>query len=169
MFALPIQPFVLNPGATHSPAAAFDALAAVARSYLQEMDSHVNVATLPSRTALLTCVRGTGPGVSFREILAVLQSAGLNWVCPFEACSNVSGAVLKGIDLLGGQRDDAFLFLRFAPDTRDLPLHVHDDSDRFIVAIGGTGFFHVSPDPLEAGLSRGLRHVPVRDHDALMF
>lgn len=169
MFALPIEPLALSPFAMHSPAAAFEALAGAARSYLKEMDGCVLAATLPSRTALLTRLRETGPGVSFHDILAALQSNGLNWVCPFEACSNVSGAVLRGADLLGVSRDDAFLFLRFAPHTRDLPLHVHDDSDRFIVAIAGAGFFHISSDPLEAGSSRRIRHVPVRDRDALMF
>jgi len=169
MFALPIEPLALSSSATQSPSAAFEALAETARSYLREMDACVRTARLPARTALLTRLRETGPGVAFSEVLAALQSDGLNWVCPFEACSNVSGAVLKGADLVAVQRDDAFLLLRFASYTKNLPLHVHDDSDRFIVAIGGSGFFHVSPDPLEMGSSRKLRHVPVRENDALMF
>jgi hypothetical protein len=169
MLALAIEPLAIDPAATQSPAAAFEALAAVAQSYLGQMSASVNAAVLPRRAALLTRVRGTGPGVSFGRVVDALKSAPLDWKCPFEGSLNVSGAVLTAVDLLGGRRDDGFLFLRFKPQTQDLPLHVHDDSDRFIFANGGRGFFHVSPDELEAGRARRLRHTPVRNRDALMF
>jgi mannose-6-phosphate isomerase-like protein (cupin superfamily) len=169
MLAFGIQPVSLNPRATANPAAAFKALASAAQSYLSQLDCGVAEQSLPQRVALLTRVRGTGPGVSFGHLVEALEPAALHWVSPFEGCSSVKGAVLRGADVVDPARNDAFLFLEFAPETRELPLHVHEDSDRFIYAIGGRGFFHVSHDPLEAGRNRGLRHVPVRDRDALMF
>ena len=42
-------------------------------------------------------------------------------------------------------------------------------SDRFIYAIGGRGFFHLAPDPLNAIAPSRVGHMPVRDRDALMF
>ena len=79
------------------------------------------------------------------------------------------GSVLPESELVGPQRADAFLILTLAPHTPVLPLHTHDKSDRFIFAVDGRGFFHTSPQPLEAGPSRRLRTVAVRDRDALMF
>ena len=93
----------------------------------------------------------------------------LQWACPFEGSHNVSGATVSGAELLGPGRTDGFLFLRFAPGTQDLPLHVHPSSDRFIFAIGGRGFFHLAPDPLNAIAPSRVNHMAVRDRDALMF
>ena len=66
-------------------------------------------------------------------------------------------------------RTDGFLALRFAAGTRDLPLHVHPASDRFILAIRGRGFFHVSAAPPHEAHRHPIRHAAVRDRDALMF
>jgi mannose-6-phosphate isomerase-like protein (cupin superfamily) len=169
MLAFGIQPVTVNPLAVESPSEAFIALASAAQSYLRRLDDGVSAESLPSRVALLTRVRGTGPGVHFGQLVEALEPAAFRWVCPFEGCSSIRGAVVRGADVVGDRRDDAFLFLEFAPYTTGLPLHIHEDSDRFIYGIGGRGFFHVSHDPLERGRGRSLRHVPVRDRDALMF
>ena len=82
----------------------------------------------------------------------------------------MSGAAIRGAQVLGDPaRTDGFLALRFSAGTRDRPLHVHPDSDRFIFAIGGRGFFHVSAAPRDAVGGHPLRHAAVRDRDALMF
>jgi mannose-6-phosphate isomerase-like protein (cupin superfamily) len=169
MLAYGIQPVLLDAVAAASPEAAFVTLATAAQTYLKGLDAAVDGFVLPARVALLTRVRGTGPGVSFGRVIEALEPAALHWESPFEGCSSVKGAVLRGADVVDSSRTDGFLFLEFAPETRELPLHVHEDSDRFIYAIGGRGFFHVSHDPLEAGEARAIRHVPVRDRDALMF
>lgn len=169
MLAYEIPPVTVNPLLTERPAEAFSALASAAQSYLRRLDDGVSTEALPSRVALLTRVRGTGPGVHFGHLVDTLEPAALEWVRPFEGCSSIRGAVVRGADIVGGTRDDAFLFLEFAPETRELPLHIHEGSDRFIYVIGGRGFFHVSHEPLEAEWSRRLHHVPVRDRDALMF
>jgi hypothetical protein len=94
----------------------------------------------------------------------------LTWECPFEGSMHVSGAAIRGADVLQDPaRDDGFLVLRFAPGTRDLPLHIHPAPDRFIFAIGGRGFFHVSPAPFHDVHRYAICHTAVRDRDALMF
>ena len=54
--------------------------------------------------------------------------------------------------------------LRFAGGTVDLPLHIHEFSDRFIVVDEGTGLFHYLPSALEPD---ELRSVIVRPGDVL--
>lgn len=168
MLALELEQVVLDTHAT-SPAEAFLTLASAARRYLERMEAAVASDDAPIRGALATRIRGTGPGVSFGRIVDALRSAAVGWICPFEGCLSARGVVLRGCDLVSEDRDDAFLILDFEPHTLDLPLHTHDDSDRFICVIEGRGFFHVSSDPLEVGAGRRLRHTAVRDRDALMF
>lgn len=168
MPALDLEQVVLDARAT-SPSEAFLTLASAAEQYLERMEAAVASGGAPSRGALATRIRGTGPGVSFGSIVAALRSAAVGWICPFEGCLNARGVVLRGDEIVSKDRKDAFLILEFQPHTLDLPLHTHDDSDRFICVMGGRGFFHVSPDPLEAGAGRRLRHTAVRDRDALMF
>ncbi len=169
MFAFAIEPVILPSRAEAGAGPAFEALAGAAQHYLGRMEAAAAAGSLPHRVALMTRVRGTGPGVSFGRVVSALTSASVGWVCPFEGCMTARGSVLLGSELARPGRTDAFLILALAPHTRDLPLHTHDDSDRFIFAVDGRGFFHSSPDPLEAGPSRRLRTVAVRDRDALMF
>lgn len=122
------------------------------------------------RTALLGRVRGTGPGVSFgllARVIEVAYPAPLR--TPFEGSTSVAGAVLDLRELLGRERGDAFLKLRFAARSVDLPMHAHETSDRFILVVRGRGFFHVSPDPLEAFTATSVRTVAVRERDVLVF
>ena len=169
MLALGIEPVRIDPTAASSPAAAHTALAGAAAFYLDRLADGVTSGQLRPRSALVTRVRGTGPGVSFGSLVDALRRLPLRWACPFEGSSNVSGATISGVELLGDGRKDGFIFLRFAPGTRDLPLHIHPSSDRFIYVTGGRGFFHLAPDPLDAILPSRVAHMPVRDRDALMF
>ena len=169
MPVLEIDPVVMSADSAMSPSSAFQALAAAACQCLGELDAHVQKGKLPKLIALTSRVRGTGPGVSFGNLVNALLNASVGWICPFEGCMTVRGSLLRGKDLVSMERDDAFLVLQFDPNTLDLPLHTHEDSDRFIIVIDGRGFFHASPDPLESGSSRRLRHTAVRDRDTVMF
>lgn len=62
--------------------------------------------------------------------------------------------------------DDGLVHLRFAAGTEDLPLHVHEFSDRLLVVTSGLGLFHYLPDARE---SRELRSVAVSAGDAVLF
>lgn len=169
MLAFGIDPVVLAPGACSTPQSAYDALSASAMRYLRRMDEGVRDGSLPACAGLMTRVRGTGPGVAFGDVVRALETAPHTWSTPFENSANVSGAVIRGAEVSGPERSDAFLLLRFEPGAKDLPLHLHADSDRFIFTIGGRGFFHLSPDPLNRRIGRRIRHIPVRDRDVLMF
>jgi hypothetical protein len=169
MLSFGIEPVRLDPAAARGPVEAYLALASAATFYLGRFEDAVASGQLQPRSALVTRVRGTGPGVSFGSLVDAVRTLPLRWACPFEGSHNVSGATVSGADLLGPGRTDGFLFLRFAPGTQDLPLHVHPSSDRFIFAIGGRGFFHLAPDPLDAIDPSRVNHMPVRDRDALMF
>ena len=169
MMAFGVSPVALPADSDKSASTAYRALAESSQSYLRCLDEAVVAGSLLPHTALMTRVRGTGPGVAFGSVVRALESFPHSWESPFENSRNVSGAVIRGCDILGEGREDGFLLLRFEAGTKDLPLHLHADSDRFIFAIGGRGFFHVSPDPLGVRGIRRIRHVPVKDRDALMF
>ena len=164
-----MNPVSMSKADAASPAKAFQSLASVAMKCLLELDLNARVGTVAARAAFTSCIRGRGPGVSFGHIVDTLRSASVGWICPFEGCMTARGSVLRGCDLVSPERNDAFLVLHFEPHTLDLPLHIHEDSDRFIYIIEGRGFYHCSPDPLEAGKSRQLRHIAVRDRDVVMF
>ena len=164
------EPVVIDPSAANDPKLALRALAGAARTYLERLENAVAAKEFPPRCALVTRVRGTGPGVSFGSLVAAVESGfPLSWSCPFEGSHNVSGAALTLEDALEERRDDGFLFLKFKPGTRDLPLHIHPHSDRFIFVIGGRGFYHLSDLPLQSLSRAAVRHLPARDRDALMF
>lgn len=164
-----LQSYRINPDAARSGAAAYAALADAARSYLEQLDRR-SCYTADAADALVTRVRGTGPGVAFGSLIAAIKhDLEVVYETPFEGSMNVSGAAVPASTILGDNRDDGFLFLRFAPGTQDLPLHIHPQSDRFIYVIGGRGFFHVSGESLETVRRDSIRHVPARDRDAFMF
>ena len=56
----------------------------------------------------------------------------------------------------GAWPSDALVYLRFAAGTVDLPLHVHEYSDRFIVIDAGVGLFHYVPNAHEPNELRSL-------------
>lgn len=80
----------------------------------------------------------------------------------FEGNPGVEGGAWHPSD--GG--DDGVVHLRFAAGTEDLPLHVHEFSDRLLVVTSGLGLFHYLP---KAGNSRELRSVVVDAGDAVLF
>ena len=80
----------------------------------------------------------------------------------FEGNPGVEGGAWRPSD--GG--DDGLVHLQFAAGTEDLPLHVHEFSDRLLVVTSGLGLFHYVPD---AGTSREVRVIAVEAGDAVLF
>ena len=80
----------------------------------------------------------------------------------FEGNPGVEGGAWRPSD--GG--DDGLVHLRFAAGTEDLPLHVHEFSDRLLVVTSGVGLFHFLPDAEEP---RELRSVVVDAGAAVLF
>jgi len=170
MLGMTIDPYMIDAATIDDPRAAYRALASAAKSYLMRMDASATGKAESQPIAMHTRIRGTGPGVCFGRLVELMESGlGLKWESPFEGSVHVSGAALPASEILQEERDDGFLFLRFNAGTDDLPLHVHPESDRFILVIGGRGFFHVSADSPGAVAIDSIRNVPARDRDAFMF
>ena len=142
----------------------------VAQAGVRRMHALIEEGRLGRRTALVGRVRGTGPAVSFGLLMRAIEvTFPMALRSPFEGSHNVSGAVLPLGKLLQEDRTDGFLRLRFRVETKDLPMHIHEHSDRLIFVLGGRGFFHVSPEPLETFTEVNVRHIPVRSRDVLVF
>lgn len=80
----------------------------------------------------------------------------------FEGNPGVEGGAWRPVD----GSNDGLVHLRFAAGTEDLPLHVHEFSDRLLVVTSGVGLFHYLPD---AEKTRELRSVVVDAGDAVLF
>lgn len=121
-------------------------------------------------TAVLGRLRGTGRDVSFRGLVDELERTHpLSLVYPFEGSDRVGGAVWIAQDLLGGASTTSVAKLRWDSRALDLPMHVHDHSDRFIVVVKGRGYFHVTDESAERFTGKNVRSIPARERDVFLF
>jgi mannose-6-phosphate isomerase-like protein (cupin superfamily) len=135
------------------------------------------VAQLPtdSRAALRGCVRGTGPGVSFRETIAQLErDHPISLTFPFEGSERVGGAVWPMLaGPVGTQVPPAgvpaLAKLQWLAGADDLPMHAHTHSDRFIIVLEGRGFFHVSGQSADEFDGTDVRTIAARERDVFLF
>jgi mannose-6-phosphate isomerase-like protein (cupin superfamily) len=170
MYGTFIEPFVFPPESSHDALSAYRSLMDAAQWHLRALDVAVTSGKLPPRVALHSRVRGTGPCVAFGKLIELVEAGlKLEWQSPFEGSHNVTGAALAAHAVLGEDRDDGLLFLRFSENTKDLPLHIHPRSDRFIYVVGGRGCFHVATEESDLRSGDAIRHVPARDRDVFMF
>lgn len=88
---------------------------------------------------------------------------------PFEGCDSIAGGVCSGKKALGLETQDALAKLRFEGGTVELPIHVHEHSDRFIVVEDGAGVYHYSPGDLESFDGSQVISVPVQRGDVILF
>lgn len=88
---------------------------------------------------------------------------------PFEDTASISGALWSGHELFGPEHADGLAKLRFAAGTLDLPLHVHEHSDRFIAVLEGEGRFWWSEEPWRDFRAGDIQSTPVRKGDVLVF
>ena len=80
----------------------------------------------------------------------------------FEGNPGVEGGAWRPND----GSDDGLVHIWFAAGTEDLPLHVHEFSDRLLLMTSGVGLFHYLPGREE---TRELRSVVVEAGDAVLF
>ena len=92
----------------------------------------------------------------------LLKSHPIRVEAGFEGNPGVEGGAWRPSD--GG--DDGLVHLRFAAGTEDLPLHVHEFSDRLLLVTSGIGLFHYLPP---AATMQELRAVVVEAGDAVLF
>lgn len=117
-------------------------------------------------TAALGRIRGTGRGVSFGRLVDRLEAEHpLELVSPFEGSDRVAGAVWAPAE----PHAAALAKLRWDAGATDLPMHVHEHSDRFIIVLSGRGYFHVASQPLERFDGSAVRTVPARERDVFLF
>jgi hypothetical protein len=115
MLAIGLELVQIDPSEASTPQSGYTALAEAARRYLQEFERLAGAGDVPCNAAVITRVRGTGPGASFESLLAsLLNGMNLDWQCPFEGSDHVSGAAIRGARVLHDPaRHDGFLLLRF--------------------------------------------------------
>lgn len=120
--------------------------------------------------AVVGRLRGTGRGISLSGLLAELdRQHPIELIAPFEGSDRVSGAVWHGERVTGESCPISVAKLLWASGATDLPMHVHDHSDRFIIVRKGRGYFHVSDETPEAFTGRSVRSIPARERDVFMF
>lgn len=121
--------------------------------------------------AAVSRIRGTGRGIHFGDIVAELDAEfPLRLESPFEGSVRVAGAVWTGEEVLGSCLHDAALAkLRWAAGADDLPIHVHDHSDRVIIVLEGRGYFHVTDQAFDTFDGQNVRSVPARERDVFAF
>lgn len=88
---------------------------------------------------------------------------------PFEGVDSVAGAVWVGHTLFGPERGDALMKLRFDAGTFELPLHVHEQSDRVIVVLKGEGLFHFTTQAFADFDGSDVKNVTVEPGMVLVF
>ncbi len=122
------------------------------------------------RIAAVGRLRGTGRGIHFGSLMQKLETEHpLELVSPFEESLLVAGAVWDGNALVGRNCKAALAKLRWSAGADDLPMHVHDFSDRFIIVHEGRGFFHVSNQSFDGFDGSDVRSIPVRERDVFLF
>ena len=122
-------------------------------------------------TALLGRLRGNRRDLHFSELVAKLEADHpVTMQSPFEGSDRVSGAVWVASDFATGRRTDGSLAkLRWDAHADDLPMHVHDFSDRCIIVHSGRGYFHVTDESEDAFTGTRVRTIPARERDVFLF
>lgn len=144
----------------------FAGLTSMATAALAALDRHRQGRPL----AVVGRVRGTGRGVSLTALLDQLErDHPVELVSPFEGSNLVSGAVWMPEQVTGQPAPLSIAKLKWDARAIDLPMHIHEHSDRFILVRRGRGFFHVSDESVDEFTGRRVRTIPARERDVFMF
>lgn len=120
--------------------------------------------------AVVSRMRGTGRGVSLSRLFDQLdRDHPVKLESPFEGSEYVSGAVWHSETITGAPSPMSIAKLRWKAGALDLPMHVHEHSDRFIIVRRGRGYFHVSDEPVDGFTGKRVRTIPARERDVFMF
>jgi hypothetical protein len=160
--SLPIDPM--------KPYAGRDVLAAVL-GWAQTLVGRLHQEANCTPTALLGRLRGNRRDLHFSELVAKLEADHpVTMQSPFEGSDRVSGAVWVAKDMLQGHHADGSLAkLLWDAHADDLPMHVHDFSDRCIIVHSGRGYFHVTDESADAFTGTRVRTIPARERDVFLF
>ena len=132
--------------------------------------TRIAAASKTPRMAVVGRLRGTGRGIHFRDLIAALEREHpIELKSPFECSDLVAGAAWSGEEIIGPQYRGALAKLRWSVGADNLPAHIHDASDRFIIVESGRGFFHVSDQPFDEFDGSDVRSIPARERDVFLF
>ena len=119
--------------------------------------------------ALVSRMRGTGRGVSLSATLAAIDADHpLEVHYPFEGSNRVGGAVWIPVNM-GIPTGASIAKLLWMNHANDLPMHVHEHSDRFIIVRSGRGYFHVTDESADGFTGTRVRSIPARERDVFLF
>ena len=142
----------------------------VARRVLTSLHADIRLGRLADRAFLLGEAEQHGLSPVLNSLMNRIDAEYvIELQSPFEDTPSIAGGLWSGRELFGDGHDDALAKLRFSAGTLDLPLHVHEHSDRFIVVLEGSGRFWWSQEPLDKFSGVGIRSVPVRPGYVLVF
>ncbi len=162
---LPPLPFVLPRGSAPHGTRVLEGLLDLAQAVLDRLREQ----SRSPRIAAVTRLRGTGRGIHFSELVADLEREhSLELESPFEGSDLVAGAVWPPIKSAAGT-PAALAKLRWSAGADDLPMHVHDHSDRCIFVLSGRGYFHICDQPVERFDGSDVRSIPARERDVFAF
>lgn len=148
----------------------FEALLGMAKRAVEQLETIDRAAPQGRPSALLSKLRGTGRGISSSALFAELERAHpLDLQSPFEGSERVSGGVWIAADILDTPISASVAKLRWESRATDLPLHVHEYSDRFIIVQKGRGFFHVTDEDVASFTGTRVRSIPARELDVFLF
>lgn len=147
-----------------------EALLGMAGQAISQLETLERAAPQARPPAVLSRLRGTGRGVSSSALFAALErDHPLELRSPFEGSERVSGGVWVAADVLGSSASASVAKLRWESRALDLPMHVHDHSDRFIVVRKGRGFFHVTDEGVSEFTGARVQSIPARERDLFVF
>lgn len=139
----------------------------VSRDVLRRVTAEIAAGCLESRTFLKGSAEGIG--LSGHVIDDLLLNYPIRLESPFENTASIAGGLWSGRALFGSAYEDALAKLAFSAGTLELPMHVHQHSDRFIVAAAGSGRFWWSEEGLDSFGGLRVDSVEVRRGDVLIF
>ncbi len=88
---------------------------------------------------------------------------------PFEGTSRIAGAAWLASREFGENAADGIAKLCFAANTADLPLHTHEQSERFIFCLQGRGTFHYTKTMLDDFDGDETQEVDIRAGSFVLF
>lgn len=162
MTAIPADSSVLRLAAPQHPSSLLADLLALAHQAVDRLNG-------AGKRAAVGRLRGTGPGVSFRQMVdAWERQHPVELAYPFEENNRVGGAVWPGT-LANPSSRDAMMKLRWESRANDLPMHSHEHSDRCIIVLEGRGFFHVAEEQVDRFTGETVQTVAARERDVFVF
>ena len=142
----------------------------LASGYLNHLHTKIKRGSLPPRLGLIGQLRSSSPSVALQTFVKpIAERLHNNLRSPFEASHLVAGAELPLASVLEPTHNDGCLWLRFAPNAVDLPMHVHEHSHRFIIVIKGSGRFQTSQQSLADFTGTDIHTTVARPADVLIF